>query len=643
MAKARCNFQEANAARHLCDRCEKMGIKCVAKATRSLRKPRQIKPLNSRLSTLERQLETLTAALEIHQGSASRATESTSPAAPPNIEQTAATLTPDSTATNNSRDVPSLHQQPEGRHQGAQPSRTKQPDSVPVFGLTWPQVERILDIFRAKYMPKFPFVIVQQHTTARTLFEQKPFLFRAIMLAAAPLPASRLIKMKRNVLAYLGQHMLVEEERKLDLLQGLLVCLAWADLRSLYDEQITTLTYLALGYAHNLGITRMPPALLRMIGMDEAPEDVRQSKHDAMMQQNMHSTEEQRAYLGCYCLLSVNSTQFGRQNALRSQYIDLCGDALKRKLQHPLDGFLERMVRLTQMGERISEAFGAANDSERGKPFLFLLEDQTTAFKAELDAVIDSLAQELTRDRMSYAHGVGGRDFDSWEKAAALHYNYLLVRLYEPATRLPELPADDGQGYLTATYRAQCLDSCLGAAKAYFDTLFTLPAAHYVHQSVANTEQVTFVMVIATRLLLLRSPGWDLGRARSTLDFVAVLDHLLRRVEDAEAERRRDVEAFVREMGVRASEEEVAAEGPLVDTVKKVRWIRAWFEKRVQGEQSAASAPGDDDDVEEIVVNREEPPERIVEQARFLAMGGGSYWFGGLLPNTAWNFDDVNM
>lgn len=352
--------------------------------------------------------------------------------------------------------------------------------------------------------------------------------------------------------------------------------------------------------------------------------------------------------------LTSNSTQFGRQNALRSQYIDLCGDALKRNCQHPLDAFLERTVRLTQMGERISEAFGAANDCERGKPYLFLLEDQTTAFRAELDTVVDSLAQELGRARGTYAHGVAGRDFDSWEKAAVLHYNYLLVRLYEPATHLREVPADnDGDGSSTATYRASCLASCLAAAKAYFDALFTLPAAHYLHQSVAGTEQVTFVMVISTRLLLLRAaPGWDRFRAREALDFVAVLDHLLKRVEGAEAERRREMEAFVREMGVSGvTEEEASAEGRLVDTARKMRWIRGWFDKRVKGdddERAAAVAagealPGEAEEVEEIVVDRGETLERVVEQAKFIAMGGGSYWFGGLLPNSAWNFDDVDM
>lgn len=63
--------------------------------------------------------------------------------------------------------------------------------------------------------------------TAKEMYLAKPFLFRVIMLAAAPLPIPRVTKMKRNVLAYLGQHMLVEEERQLDLLQGLLICISW--------------------------------------------------------------------------------------------------------------------------------------------------------------------------------------------------------------------------------------------------------------------------------------------------------------------------------------------------------------------------------------------------------------------------------
>ena len=101
--------------------------------------------------------------------------------------------------------------------------------SGPIYGLTWPQAESILCLFRDRYIRNFPFLVIDDRLTARQMFAQKPFLFRVIMLAAAPLPIPRVAKMKRNVLAYLGQHMLVEEERHLDLLQGLLICISWYD------------------------------------------------------------------------------------------------------------------------------------------------------------------------------------------------------------------------------------------------------------------------------------------------------------------------------------------------------------------------------------------------------------------------------
>lgn len=125
--------------------------------------------------------------------------------------------------------------------------------------------------------------------------------------------------MKRNVIAYISQHMLVEEERSLDVLQGLLIVIAWygplylafwqlltchrADLQSLYDQQVTNLTYLATGYAHNLGITKIPRELLRQIGMDNAPDDVRATKDINVPK--APSSDEMRAFLGVYYLLSM--------------------------------------------------------------------------------------------------------------------------------------------------------------------------------------------------------------------------------------------------------------------------------------------------------------------------------------------------
>lgn len=97
----------------------------------------------------------------------------------------------------------------------------------PPFGLSWLQATQILHIFREEYIPQFPFITFSSDRTAEALFKDNPFLFRAVMLVAAPLLESKVVKNKRNTLAYLGYRSLVEEDKTLDILQGVLVIVAW--------------------------------------------------------------------------------------------------------------------------------------------------------------------------------------------------------------------------------------------------------------------------------------------------------------------------------------------------------------------------------------------------------------------------------
>ncbi len=98
---------------------------------------------------------------------------------------------------------------------------------TPGYNLSWEQAEIALNEYKINYMPNFPFVVIEPEVTAQELFHEKPFLFRVVLLVATRMPLEKKRGMKRNVTAYLGQHLLVNEERSLDLLQGLLVFIAW--------------------------------------------------------------------------------------------------------------------------------------------------------------------------------------------------------------------------------------------------------------------------------------------------------------------------------------------------------------------------------------------------------------------------------
>jgi hypothetical protein len=99
--------------------------------------------------------------------------------------------------------------------------------SQPPFGLSWLQAAQVLSLFREGFTPQFPFVTVGSHHTAESLHKDSPLLFRAIMMAAAPLSEARVAKTRRNILAYLSFRVMVEEDKTLDILQGVLVIIAW--------------------------------------------------------------------------------------------------------------------------------------------------------------------------------------------------------------------------------------------------------------------------------------------------------------------------------------------------------------------------------------------------------------------------------
>lgn len=194
--------------------------------------------------------------------------------------------------------------------------------SVLPFDLTTPQAAHILHTYRTTYTPNFPFIPIPEGFDTEQLYQQRPMTFRSIMLVAAPLPMNRVEAIKCEVLGYLGSKLLVEDSRTLDVLQGILICIAWrvfpdhqdvsfanlcrANLNNLCDERVTTLTYMALGLAHTLGITKIPLPTLQRMGRDKkSAEDIRKGGKGDTRRTKPHSLEEQRAYLGLYSILSM--------------------------------------------------------------------------------------------------------------------------------------------------------------------------------------------------------------------------------------------------------------------------------------------------------------------------------------------------
>jgi len=110
--------------------------------------------------------------------------------------------------------LPSLHS--ESQHQ-----------SLLDFGLTNEEQNKRLNLFRTEMIQHFPFVHVPSSITVQSLREQKPFYFATIMLAASYQGTTYQRTIGKKLIEYLSLHLLINGERNLDLLQGLLVYIAW--------------------------------------------------------------------------------------------------------------------------------------------------------------------------------------------------------------------------------------------------------------------------------------------------------------------------------------------------------------------------------------------------------------------------------
>lgn len=321
-----------------------------------------------------------------------------------------------------------------------------------------------------------------------------------------------------------------------------------------------------------------------------------------------------------------NSTQFGRLNSLSGQYVELCCESLGRNKEYETDYLVIHTVRMIHIGERIAESFGAAVDSARGRPFLFLLGDHVSSMRAELDALSAAMSEERIRINMPSIHEDEVRKIFVTYTA---HYQYLLVRLYEPATYLKPTAEETAD---RPSYRLESLQSCLRASKDFYNFVTRLTTSYLRCMPVTQISQITVVLVITTRLLLIDGgPYYDIEEARRYLDFSTILEKLESRVSGVEEDRVGVVASFARETGIPQATDDDAM-SKFADTAMKTSWIKQWYSSRI-AEKSVA--PNGAEVVNSVFEWQPPGMDGLAPDTR------PPSWFGGLLENTYWNFDEM--
>jgi len=188
--------------------------------------------------------------------------------------------------------------------------------------------QNLLDEYRTKMNGHFPFVVLPAAVNAESIRQTRPLLFKVCVAVACHHNLIQQQKLSQDVLQYIYEHMLLMGEKSLDLLQGLLVLIAWYGFSlcqsalgyvlkvmnnnntqsgryhcssHLHKPQLMNLVHLAMALLVDLGLNRTP----HMSDQVRMSSDTDQLLYGKMVASGPQTNEERRALLGCFHLTST--------------------------------------------------------------------------------------------------------------------------------------------------------------------------------------------------------------------------------------------------------------------------------------------------------------------------------------------------
>ncbi|KAK7717736.1 hypothetical protein SLS63_010691 [Diaporthe eres] len=469
------------------------------------------------------------------------------PLAPSGIPQPASIATGQSTGASSPKATPDMAGPGFRAQNRPSPPGNESVEIIPGFRMTFYEADRALNIYRSLYAPYFPFVTIPVMTTAYDLYEKTPFLFRTIVSVAAPQGPNTQSDFKEWFRRYIAEHLVINMERRLEILQALLVHMAWGDFHFFIDSQATNFVQLAVGLVIDLGLSRWPLDFGRASSL---------MLKDAAIQTGTrrywnkdHTLDDMRAALGTFYVTSLS-------------YLVKCCDEIEQAREYDSDGFLVALVKMQELLGRATDLvpFGGDDDASRNVNYA-PVHMAITAVRKELDALVRRQPPEVECNSLLWTH-----------------YHGTICRLYEPAIYIRSTSAAAGCESGDPNARTSALWACLSAGRDFFSAYMAIPPQNLVCMPF-HSAHISFVIVTASRLLFLgdeaassphnqRDPDWVVSMARDHFSLDAVCARLAEFFDEADR--------LATGLGRRGRyvDGERSVLGMFRD---KVRWIRSWY------------------------------------------------------------------
>ncbi|KAI2768047.1 hypothetical protein F4815DRAFT_450938 [Daldinia loculata] len=365
------------------------------------------------------------------------------------------------------------------------------------------EADQVLFEYRTTMQPSFPFIHLPPWS-AREMLQDRPLLLKAIIYVCRPQPWPVKCEIEKWFREYFALHVIVQEERSLELLQAMLIYIAWQFWNFFVHAHDSSLMQLAIGMAGDMGLNRPPDSQTmpsRCI-IEEAAILVR-----GMNIRREHTHAERRALLGVFYISSVIRSIFRRTEPMEfTGYLDQCCNELTRAINCSTDQLAVTLVRMQHLVVQATKVM--SENSTNGEAVLGV---SHVMAMASIRRQLDDIVNQLSKDQKS--------NFLVWH-----HYHMVLIRLYEPVIDMKSLdPANK------AFIRSQALWTCCQSAKSLLELYLTIPGDMFAALSFVMVAHLSYSNIVLTHLLFLEDRDWDAHTARESVNYPDLVERQLPR------------------------------------------------------------------------------------------------------------------
>ncbi|KAK1828938.1 hypothetical protein QBC39DRAFT_358046 [Podospora conica] len=364
----------------------------------------------------------------------------------------------------------------------------------------------------------FPFITISPSETAATLQRDRPILWQCI-LAVSTNSLSRRQALGSHLRSLFADKLVVQHERSLDLLLGLLAYMGWSN-HQMGAQQLFLCMYchLLTGLVQDLGLDQPPKR-------SGEPHPMSCLKPQGLVMRLAFpvacTMEARRAAIATFVITSeiVLFRAFAFHQVIdRLRWTPQMEEHLQVLIavqEAPSDAILAHMAQLKLIGNETTRSI-QAHSLQPSDTLRSLQIFQANSLQLRLDRLRKEAGSLLDADDILRLHTIS-------------------IELEINDVSLSQMPSDASSA-APDMERLAMLSKCVQCTRAWFDIFFGLDPATYAMFGFSIWAQLSHLIVSLYRLTLLNEPWWDRDMVRRTIDLNQVLDEMLDRMTQVSKE-----------------------------------------------------------------------------------------------------------